>query len=173
MRRTPMFLLSAVVLLGIALSGRLHFAAAQDPSDPDHPARGSWLVESDPGDAEYSPRMMILSRDGSAVFVSGQTTTAVGGWEPTGDATAIATFTVVTNGPAYIVVRASLDVAPDSQSFTGMFTFEAVFDPAGGGTSGEIGPGTLTGARLTVEPPGTPVQSFADFFRLPDGTPAP
>jgi len=173
MRRTSVYLLSAIVLLGIALSGSARFTAAQDPSDVDHPAQGSWLVESIPGDAEYSPRMMILSRDGSALFVSGQTTTAVGGWEPRGDATAIATFTVVTNGPAYIVIRASLDIAPDGQSFTGNFTNEIVFDPAGGGTSGEIGPGTLTGARLTVEAPGTPVQSFEDFFRLPDGTPTP
>ncbi len=113
MRRTTVLMLSAVLLLGIALSGRGQLTAAQDPSGADHPAVGSWLVESDPGDAEYSPRLMILSRDGSALFVSGQTTTAVGGWEPSGGATAIVSFTVVTNGPAYIVVRASLDVAPD------------------------------------------------------------
>jgi len=46
-----------------------------------------------------------------------------------------------------------------------------VFDPAHGGTSGEIGPGNVEGARMAAEAPGTPAASFAEFFRSPMGTP--
>jgi hypothetical protein len=171
MARTGLLVLSTVVLLGAVLGVRGRFALAQDAGGADHPATGSWLVESDPGDAEYSVRLMTLSADGTALFVSGRQTSGVGAWVPAGDAAATVTFTVVSDGPAYIVIRASIEVAPDGQSFTGTFTDEVVFDPAGGGTSGEIGPGTLTGTRLVVEAPGTPVASFEEFFAPPAGTP--
>ncbi len=172
MRRTGVLVLSAVVVLAIVLGGGGRFAAAQDTDSATHPARGAWIVESDPGDTEYSPRLMILSADGSALFVSGRATTGVGMWEPTGDTSATVTFNLVSNGPAYIVLRASLDIAPDGQSFAGIHTTEIVLDPAGGGTSGEIGPGTLHGTRLAPEAPGTPVASFDDFFPPSEGTPA-
>jgi len=163
--------LSAVVLLGALLIGEGRFVTAQEIEMADHPARGSWTVASDPGDAEYSPRLAILSADGGAFFVSGYETTGVGAWEPTSDTGANVTFTVVTDGPAQIVIRASIEVAPDGQSFTGSFTNEAIFDPVGGGTSGEIGPGTLAGTRLAAEAPGTPVMTFEEFFAPPAGTP--
>jgi len=81
------------------------------------------------------------------------------------------TFTVVTDGPAQIVIRASIEVAADGQSFTGTFTDEFVFDPAGGGTSGEIGPGTITGTRLEAKAPGTPAMTFEEFLPQPKETP--
>jgi len=171
MRRTSVLSLSAVVLLGTLLIGGGRFVTAQEIEMADHPARGSWTVASDPGDAEYSPRLAILSADGGAFFVSGYETTGVGAWEPTSDTGANVTFTVVTDGPAQIVIRASIEVAPDGQAFTGSFTNEAIFDPAGGGTSGEIGPGTLAGTRLAAEAPGTPVMTFEEFFAPPAGTP--
>ena len=172
MRLTGSLVFGVVVLLGIALGGG-RFAADGETPVASHPAIGSWLVTSDPGDAEYSPRLMTLAADGTAMFVSGEKTTAIGAWEPTEDASAAASFTLVTNGPAYIVIRAALDIAPDGQSLTGTFTLEAVFDPAGGGTSGEIGPGTIDGTRLDAEAPGTPVASFEEFFPPADATPAP
>ena len=115
---------------------------------------------------------MTLAADGTALFVSGRATMGVGAWEPAGDTAANVAFTVVTDGPAYIVIRATLETAADGQSFTGTFTDEMAFDPAGGGTGGQIGPGTLTGTRLIAEAPGTPSLSFAEFFAPPGGTPA-
>ncbi|MBA3416319.1 MAG: hypothetical protein H0U10_13940 [Chloroflexia bacterium] len=171
MRRPPLRLLFAVVLSGTVIGGG-RVAVAQVPGPGDHPANGSWTVETDPGDAEYSPRLMILSADGGAIFVSGYGNTGVGAWAPTSETTAAVTFTAVTNGPAQIVIRISLEVASDGQALTGTFTNEVQFDPAGGGTSGEIGPGTIGGARLAAEAPGTPTQTFAEFFALPAGTPA-
>lgn len=167
--------LSLLVLLSVLLSGTLigvgRYASAQDAGLATHPAQGTWTVESDPGDAEYSPRLVMLSADGSAIFLSGYGTSALGVWEPTGDTTAAVTFTMVTNGPAKIVMRASIEIAPDGESFTGVFTNEFIFDPAGGGTSGELGPGTLEGTRMEVEAPGTPVASFEEFFPNPEATP--
>ncbi len=169
MRRTPIVILLAVMIAGMVVGGRL--AVAQEPDTAAHPARGSWSVTSDPGDAEYSPRLVILSADGGAIFVSGYATTAIGAWEPSGESTADVTFTMVSDGPGQIVIRASLEVAPDGQSFTGTFTNEIMYDPAGGGTSGEIGPGTIAGTRLAVEAPGSPAQTFDEFFALPGATP--
>lgn len=171
MRRTNLLSLFAAVLLGIVLTGGSHVAVAQVPSLGDHPANGSWTVTADPGDAEYSPRLMILSADGGAIFISGYETTGVGAWEPTGQTTAVVTFVVVTDGPAQIVIRASIEIAPDGQAFTGMFTNEIMFDPASGGTSGEIGPGAISGTRLVAEAPGTPTQTFEEFFAMPGATP--
>lgn len=171
MRRTNVIPLLAVMLASAVLIGGGRFAAAQDPGQADHPATGAWATESEPGDAEYSPRLVILSADGSALFVSGYETMGIGSWEPSGDTTAIVTLTAVTDGPAKVVIRASIEIAPDGDSFTGTFTNEFVFDPAGGGTSGEIGPGTIEGTRLVAEAPGTPTMSFEDFLPSPEGTP--
>lgn len=170
MRRSTIILLLAIVTFGTLIGGG-RLATAQDASLANHPAKGSWAVASDPGDTDYSPRLAILSADGGAFFVSGEMLTGVGSWEPTGETTAAVTFVVVTNGPAQVVIRAGIEVAPDGESFAGTFTNEFVFDPAGGGTSGEIGPGTLTGTRLAAEAPGTPSASFEDFFSVPDASP--
>lgn len=171
MRRISTISCSAVILLATLVIGGGQFASAQNTDIAEHPARGSWNVTSDPGDAEYSPRLVILSADGGAIFVSGYETTGIGAWEPTGETTASVTFTVVTNGPAHIVIRASIEVSADGQTFTGTFTNEVVFDPAGGGTSGEIGPGALAGTRIMVEAPGTPTETFDEFFALTGATP--
>ncbi len=171
MRRISVVSLSAVIVLATVLIGAGRFAGAQEVNPGDHPANGSWNVTSDPGDTEYSPRLAILSADGGAFFVSGEKLTGIGAWEPTGDTTAIVTFTVVTNGPGQIVTRASIEVSPDGQAFTGTFTNEVVVDPVGGITSGELGPGTLTGTRMVAEAPGTPTETFDEFFALPGATP--
>ncbi len=170
MRRPVVILLLAIATIGAVVGGG-RLATAQDSSLANHPAKGSWSVTSDPGDAEYSPRLVILSADGGAMFVSGYATTAIGAWEPAGESTADVTFTMVTDGPGQIVIRVSLEVAPDGQAFTGTFTNEIVVDPVGGITSGEIGPGMLTGTRMAAEAPGTPTESFDEFFALPGATP--
>lgn len=158
-------MLLAMTLVGGGLS------TAQDPVGDQHSAVGSWSVESDLPDAEYTPRLVILSADGSALFISGHQTTGIGAWQPMGDTSAMLTFAITTDGPAYILIRAQIDLATDGKSFTGIFTMEAVFDPAGGGTRGEIGPGAMDGTRISAEAPGTPAASFEEMFPQPEGTP--
>ncbi len=171
MRRINVVWVSAIIVMASVMIGGGHFAAAQEVLPADHPARGSWNVTSNPGDAEYHPRMAILSADGGVLVVSGEKLTGVGAWEPTGETTAAVTYTMVTNGPGQIVTRASIEVSPDGASFSGTFTLEVVVDPVGGITSGELGPGTLTGTRMVAEAPGAPVESFDEFFALPGATP--
>lgn len=165
MIRSSVVMVLVMVLVGGGIS------TAQEPGGNHHSAVGSWSVESDPGDAEYTPRLMILAADGSALFVSGHQTTGIGSWQPMNDTTAMLTFAVTTDGPAYILIRAKIELAADGTSFTGVFTVEAVFDPASGGTSGELGPGTLDGTRISAEAPGTPAASFEEFFPQSEGTP--
>ena len=175
MRRRNRVLLLAVIVLGAAVAGGGRFAGARGPDRAHHPAVGSWIVDSEPQRWALSIRTILLSADGTALSVStsaaAEGTVGVGVWEPAGAVAAALTFTEVTDGPAYIVVRARVEVAPDGQSFEGTYTNEMVFDPAGGGTSGEIGPGTVAGRRMAAEAPGTPVASFEEFFGAPDGTP--
>jgi hypothetical protein len=177
MHRTITRSLFALVLLVTTLVGGAHLATAQDQGPADHSAIGTWTVESEPQDVVTNMRTISLAPGGIASVIStgaGEDPIAsLGAWEPTSDTSVALTFTMVTNGPAYITVRASIDLAEDGATFTGSYTMEMVFDPAGGGTSGEIGPGTLTGTRLVVEAPGTPGSSFEDFFPAPEATPAP
>jgi hypothetical protein len=172
MRRFTAILVLAAIVLGIAAAVGGGNAVAQQPGFANHPAVGSWRVHRDPENSTYPLELMILSADGAVLDFGSYGTTGVGAWKPTGADTAIVTFTLVTDGPAYIVMRANITVASDGQSFKGTFTTEIVFDPAHHGTSGEIGPGVVEGARMATEAPGTPVASFAEFFPNPLGTPA-
>ena len=171
MRRTSVVLLSAVVLLGTLLLGGGRFAVAQEESLADHLAVGSWAVESDPGDAGFSLTSVTLAADGTALYISPNADVGVGVWAPSGETTASLTFRAATNGPAYILIRVGIEVPPDGVTFTGTFTAEMIFDPAGGGTSGQIGPGSVTGTRMLAEAPGTPTSSFEEFFAVPGATP--
>ena len=171
MRRVHVVTLLGVVVMGTLLSGGRTLAVAQEGVRASHPAVGAWIVDADPEDPLNALGLAILTADGTAIGTTGEGTTAIGVWAPTSDTTADVTFTGVTNGPAYVTVRASVQVASDKQSFTGTFTTESVFDPAHGGTSGEIGPGAVEGTRMPVQGPGTPVASFAEFFPQPNGTP--
>jgi hypothetical protein len=172
MRYLAPVLILAAFFVGTSVFGGDRFAAAQNLDAGHHPAVGSWRVHREPENSTYPVELMILSADGAVLdFGAFSGATGVGRWEPTSADAATATFTLVTNGPAYIVVRASVKFAPDGQSFTGTYTDEMVFDPEHGGTSGQIGPGVVTGTRMTAEAPGTPVASFAEFFPHPAGTP--
>lgn len=171
MRRTNLFFLSAVILFGTLLVGGGGFVAAQDATPEDsmgHPLIGSWMIV-DADDPEGVPFFGRFSADGgyAQVDLDGA---ALGAWEPTGDTTANLTFSFVDDEVGMGTIRASLEVAPDGQTFTASYTLEFA-DPATGESSGEIGPGTAEGTRMTVEGPGEPAASFEDFFGGFEGTP--
>jgi hypothetical protein len=178
MRRVHVSLLLAVVLLGTLALGGGSLATAQDADMADHPAIGSWLIETDQDVGAMAVRTMVLNDDGTAMAVSGISpngAASAGVWASTGDTTANVTFTLVTDGPAYITLRFAIEIAADGQSLTGSYTAEMVFDPANesgtGGSGGQIGPANITGTRLVAEGPGTPVSSFEEFFAVPGATP--
>ena len=168
MRRTHVVVLSAVMVLVTLFVGR-GALAAQDPDLADHPLVGSWVVDADTEDPENLPEMVIISSDGTVSYSAAGGLTGVGVWEPTGDTAAIVTISLLFDDGWQLMIRASVEVSPDGHSFTSPYTNE-FFDATGQG-SGEIGPGTAEGVRMTVEGPGTPVASFDEFFAEPEGTP--
>ena len=128
MRWTRIVLLSVLVVLVAFVLGGGRLAIAQDPDMADHPAVGSWAVESDPGDASFSLTSVTLAADGTALYISPNADVGIGVWTPSGDDTAVWTFRATTDGPAYILIRVSIEVPPDGATFTGTFTVE--IDPS-------------------------------------------
>jgi hypothetical protein len=179
MRRTPLHVLSLVVLLG-TLMGGIHLATAQETGSPDyagHPLVGTWFLEVDAGDGDTScPSQVAFTDDGGYIDVDCEGTVILGTWEPTGETTATMTFTSYDEAGGYRV-RGSVEVAADSQAFTAEFTLELI-DPASGEGLGQYGPGMGTATRLIAEAPGTPVASILDLFGVieeaaPIASPAP
>lgn len=172
MHHLRLFAPVAALMVGLLVFGSAWQVSAQDSAPSPHPAVGGWHVTSDPTDPLLSLLTTVLMADGTLVNITGgDTSPTVGVWAPTSETTADLTIIATTDGPAYVLIRASIEVAPDGQSFTGTYTNQFVFDPAGEGMSGQVGPGTLTAERLTVEGPGTPEASFADIFPQPDVAP--
>ncbi len=170
MRRFIVMFLSVVALLGALVVGG-GALAAQDTDFAEHPLVGPWELRADIGDGDTSCLSQVVFTDeGAYIDVDCDGIVVIGGWEPTGDTTANMSFT--SSGPeggAYSI-RASVEVAPDGQSFTAPFTFELI-DGATGEGSGQYGPGMATGTRTVVEAPGTPEGSVLDLFGQFEGTP--
>ena len=174
MHRSSLGFLSVVALLCALILGGGRLVSAQDAGETDytgHALVGAWELLADVGDGDTScPSQVIFTSDGAYIDVDCEGAVVVGTWEPTGDATAIMTFTGHEDGGTYRV-RAAVEVAADGQSFTAPFTFE-VFNPETGEGMGEYGPGMATGTRLAAEAPGTPVASIMDLFSMfGEGTP--
>lgn len=171
MRRRTLLILSFVMLLSTWFVGG-HVLARQDgtpASGATHPLVGSWLVNTSP-EGEPPLELATLSADGTMIDTSFDGANGHGAWEPTGDRSGIVTFVVILEDSTRLLIRASIEVSEDGQSFTGTYTNE-FFDTTGQGT-GEIGPGPVTGTRINAEAPGTPVASFEQFFGAPGATPA-
>lgn len=172
MRRRAAYLCSSVILLAAVVLGSRGLAIAQNAGTVYHPAVGSWIVHRDPEITNSGAELLVLHDDGMALDVGAYQTTSIGVWTPTGASTATVTLTAeVDNGPGNIVIRASITVAPDGKTFSGSFTSDITFDPEHHGTSGEIGPGKVTGTRMPVQAPGTPVMSFDQFLPHHGATP--
>lgn len=171
MRRQFLLILSIVILLGTLLIGGSGLAAqdAASPDYSDHPIVGSWIVDSDPEDPENFLEMGTFISDGTMLDSAPDGLTGHGVWEPTGESTAIVNFLLIFDDGSSMTIRATVEVAPDGQSFTSPYTLE-FFEPDGTG-SGEIGPGTAVGTRMELQEPGTPVASFEEFFGTPAATP--
>jgi len=159
--------LCSIITMMLAIALIAPTVTAQETDFADHPLNGTWTLITD--DQEL-PDVIIFAADGSVTDVESSGSVTLGVWEPTGETTATLTLTAFDDDEGGITIRASLEVAPDGQSFTATYTFEP-FDPATGDSMGEYGPGTATGARLTAEAPGTPTGSFEDLFGQFTGTP--
>jgi hypothetical protein len=179
MRWSPVVIaLVCVVVLGVALPGS-HPAAAQDGTPTamaGHPLVGAWVLDNDVDDPVNPPELIVFAADGSYIGAAVDGTNTIGAWEATGTHSAAVTLVFFVPGEdgasgATVTVRGTVDVAADGQSFTAPYTLE-VTDPEGA-RSGEFGPSTATGTRITVEPMGTPVAPISALFAPLAGTPTP
>jgi hypothetical protein len=166
----------ALVMSVLALMGGVLFAAssvvgAQDDemSTEGHVLVGTWLADTDADDPSNPQEVFAFHDDGtytsSGIGENGDSDVTLGAWRATGDRTAELTVVqaIQTGEDTYgnIVIRASIEVAEDGNSFTAPYTIELQGVP---GAEGEYGPGTATGTRIAVESMGTPVGSLEDLF---------
>jgi hypothetical protein len=130
-----------------------------------HPIVGTWNTETSSGD----PGDVMFSADGSLVSVDTEDV-SLGVWEATGPSTVNLMFSGLIpaeesgSGGGRFIIRATLEVAPDGQSFSGDYTVEVTADFEGAPPAGEYGPDQVTGTRVVVEPMGTPVGPIDELF---------
>lgn len=131
----------------------------------DHPLVGAWVLTRD-AEVDSPPVLGAFSSDGIYHQVAVDGVGGYGTWEATGDSSAALTFVQqFADETGSLVrsatIRATIEVNPDGLGFTGEYTVEM----SGEGTPpGEFGLGTVTGARITVEPIGTPVGTLDELL---------
>ena len=174
MKTSMIAFLALLAPIGVVAVGRTPVAAQEDATL--HPLVGVWEMSVDLGAGETGcPAQISFSPDHSSVQVDCEGVVAVGLWEPISDTTANLTITAYNPDQGRYMIRVSIEVAEDGQSFTGSFTFELIDAETGEGL-GQYGPGTATASRQTAEAPGTPVGTISDLFAQfeasPEATPA-
>lgn len=174
MRKRLLSSFAVIVLVALAAFGLRSGVGAQDATTQGHPLVGTWLADTDTNDPANAMDTFTFSSDGGYIEVDATGDVQLGAWEATGGTTAILKIVSYqanddgTPAGGYIV-RASIEVAADGNSFTASYTFE--FLSADGSSSGQAGPGTATGTRIVAEAPGTPVMSLEDLFSSSGGPP--
>jgi hypothetical protein len=138
-----------------------------------HPIVGTWNTDSavrnrSPWETLSGPGDVVFSADGTLVSLDSEDV-SLGVWEPTGPSTVALMFSGLIPveelgiAGARITIRATHEVAPDGQSFSGDYTAELSGSEAM--PTGEYGPDSVTGTRVVVEPMGTPVGPIEELWR--------
>ena len=177
-------LLSVLVLVaigGLAVGGGATAQDATPVAATQHPLVGAWLLDSDVDDPANALEVDIATADGGWIAVEPDGAVQLGAWAGSGDQTADLTLwsgVPAEEGGGMFIVRASIDVAEDGQSFTAEYTFEVVGADGATMGEGEYGPGRASATRLSAEPMGEPVGTFEDLFSQfeeasPEASPAP
>jgi hypothetical protein len=176
MRRLAV-IMSVLLLFGAGLVSVGSAVLAQDDTEG-HPLVGAWSVDSEADNPDNPDEVVFFHGDGTLINVApsedGQGQEVIlGVWRSSGERTADVTFRFTETGEegetVTFTIRSSLEVAEDSNSFTGQYTLELSGIP---GVEGEYGPETVTGTRLAVEPMGSPVAPVSELFGLfAEGTP--
>lgn len=165
-------LLSAIVGSQFAVL----FAQTADETDsisPTHPLVGTWRIRAD---ETHVPALMSFSSDGTSHGVDDAGNAGLGAWTATSPNSATNTMLfqdLGTGGAArsWITIRATITVSDDGMTFSSMYTLE--FSAVGNGAaSGQIGPGTAEGIRVSAEAVGTPIVPLSILDAPHAGTPA-
>jgi hypothetical protein len=132
-----------------------------------HPFVGTWMLDSDTADPENPIEIDVVTADGGWIGTEADGAVQLGAWEATGDLTANLTVWGLNSeeeGGGMFIIRASVEVAADGQSFTAEYTLEVVGPDGATMGDGEYGPGSATATRLSAEPMGSPVGAVEDLF---------
>jgi hypothetical protein len=157
MRRHVVTLFALASLFAMAITLVLPGAglAQADESLAGHPLVGTWLF-SDPSQPE-NVFFIAFTSDGTLIQVEPSAGTGLGVWEATGPTTANLYMQGVSTEEWFegtTTIRASIEVSADGTSLTAEYTVQ--FISSDGEDTGELGPGSITGTRVVVEPMGTP-----------------
>ena len=176
--RTSVAVLATLALALVAISP---LVVAQDDAAT-HPLVGAWVLDGTPDDPSDAVDLVVFDAGGTLVSMSAQGP-AAGSWEPTGERTADVTFHGLAFAPdggfgGLLTIRASGEVAEDSQTFTATYTLElpAAMAQMMGAPEGQLGPGEVTAQRIAIEPMGETVGPIPDFSEMMPGagaSPAP
>ena len=131
----------------------------------DHPAVGSWVLDTAPENPQNPPEMLTFNAEGTYRnwTVNG---TGVGAWEPSGErgfaGTALYPFVDEGAGLSGLVkARIVGEVAEDGQTMSGTYTVEFPTEPVGVfPPPGEYGPAAWIATRILVEPQGETVGPY-------------
>ena len=125
----------------------------------DHPLVGTWIVDVNTQDMEDPPALLTIGDDGTLRLTDCCNGPGAGVWAPsstrTADATVMLPWYDDDGFVGYNTIRGDVVVSSDGDSLTATYTMDI---PARDGTTtGQLGPVTATGTRMTVEPIGEPV----------------
>ena len=167
MSSTRWTLLIVASLITLVVPGPAAWVVAQDGTPGAagvHPIVGTWLLT--PVSDEEPPTLATFHQDGTAIEIVPGGSTGVGAWMATGPSSVTLTLRYHEVGPegfaGAAILRASIEVAADGNTFTATFTGEFILPD--GTASGQYGPGTGTGERIVPEAPGEPVGPFEALF---------
>lgn len=121
--------------------------ASPGPQMGTHPIVGTWLAEEPAGTD-------VFHADGTLLSITPEGTIA-GVWESTGPSSAAVTLRFPIPDGSEGTLRGVVEVSEDGMTYTATYTVELV--GADGTSDGQLGPGSGTGSRITVEPMGSPV----------------
>ena len=156
---------TAIVMATLLLATLATAPGVSAQATDDHPAVGVWLTDGSPDDTT-DPLDLLTVAPGGIVTIALPDGTGYGPWAATGERSLDATFLAPQMDPecgclvGYATFRTSIEVAEDGQSFAGTYTFEppaAMAEAMGLPVGQQVGPGTVTGQRIAVEPMGEPV----------------
>lgn len=169
--KAPIFVsfLALTLLAGMVAAfagiGAQSSAIAQDSvlSTAEHPIVGAWMLRVDVSDPNLPPHLVVYHGDGTYTDEGVGRAGGVGVWEPIDDKsvrTNVLFHTEDDDGNVGLTrIRTVTTVDDSGNAYNTEYTREVI--AADGSSTGELGPGTGTAERITVEERGEPAGSEA------------
>lgn len=161
---------SAAIGLLVTFSAVMNqFGAVAQENATTHPIVGAWLLTVDVYDETDPPVLAVYHADHTYTNSTVGRAGGVGVWEPIDEnsvATNVVFHSVDEDGnPVLTRIRTETTVDESGDAYTSNYTREVITPD--GTSSGQLGPGTVTAERLTVETRGEPAGPMAGAESTP------